>query len=105
MTVHVQFQLSTCSSQDGPPHRKHHYLLCTTTSLERTPLLLIAVQWSMDYADALHRPEFHVVIQVTLSVGELLGRWPLDGYKRYIEIHPEYVYSVSRRFQIHSATP
>ena len=29
---------------------------------------------------------------------QLLGRWRSDAYKRYIEVHPEYVYNVSRRF-------
>ena len=36
---------------------------------------------------------------------QLLGRWRSDAYKRYIEVHPEYIYNVSRRFQLHSTTP
>jgi integrase len=30
---------------------------------------------------------------------QLLGRWKSDAYKRYIEVHPEHVYHVSRRLQ------
>ena len=36
---------------------------------------------------------------------QLLGRWRSDAYKRYIEVHPEYVYNISRRFQRHSTMP
>jgi hypothetical protein len=30
---------------------------------------------------------------------QLLGRWKSDAYKRYIEVHPENVYHVSRRLK------
>ena len=35
---------------------------------------------------------------------QLLGRWRSDAYKHDIEVHPEHVYNVSRRFQLHSTT-
>ena len=30
---------------------------------------------------------------------QLLGRWKSDAYKRYIEVRPEHIFSVSRRLQ------
>jgi hypothetical protein len=30
---------------------------------------------------------------------QLLGRWKSDAYKRYIEVHPDHFYHVSRRLQ------
>ena len=30
---------------------------------------------------------------------QILGRWKFDSYKRYIKVHPEHIFSVSRRLQ------
>ena len=89
MAVHVQSLLSTYSSPDGPPHQNRLCLHCTTTSLDRTLPLLIAVQWSMNYVDALHLSEFQIH---TSAISRSTG-------------HPEYIYNVSRRFQLRSTTP
>ena len=36
---------------------------------------------------------------------QLLGRWKSDAYKRYIEVHPEHIFGVSRRLQTPSFFP
>jgi hypothetical protein len=36
---------------------------------------------------------------------QLLGRWRSDAYKRYIEVHPEHVYHVSRSLQTLPPSP
>jgi hypothetical protein len=36
---------------------------------------------------------------------QLLGRWKSDAYKRYIEVHHEHVYHVSRRLQTLPPSP
>ena len=36
---------------------------------------------------------------------QLLGRWKSSAYKRYIEVHPEHIFNVSRRLQTTPGPP